>query len=387
MSGSDGHRAVRTVAVAAAGLGGLAAARFAVPPGTPPIRRNRKVGMARGIAVLEKVRIGESDQWVLERSEDVRNPVLLYLHGGPGTSQLTSNRRDTRPLERFFTVVNWDQRGAGKSYRAIQDAARMNIGQFVEDTRELTGYLLNKFHQDRLVLVGHSWGSAIGALTVSKYPGLYSCYVGIGQIGNAAEGEVVSYQWTLDQARINNDRRAVAALTTMGPPPYPGDWRRKTITQRRYLGRFGGEFHGSRIGAFGLVIRGLLFSREYTLADRVNYFRGILGSMRLLWPQLMEVDLFESVPELQIPVFFMEGRHDRETPSGIAEQYFDALKAPAKELIWFERSAHLPNSEKRVLFNQIMVEKVLPIATLHTFPGVSTPALACSGRSSPARPP
>ena len=147
--------------------------------------------------MLEKVRIGGSDQWVLERSEDVDNPVVLYLHGGPGTSQLTSNRRNTRHLEKFFTVVNWDQRGAGKSYRAISDAGRMNIGQFVADTRELTLYLLEKFGQERLVLVGHSWGTVIGALTVSAYPELYSCYVGIGQVANMAEGEAASYQWTL----------------------------------------------------------------------------------------------------------------------------------------------------------------------------------------------
>jgi pimeloyl-ACP methyl ester carboxylesterase len=110
------------------------------------------------------------------------------------------------------------------------------------------------------------------------------------------------------------------------------------------------------------VVGGLLFSREYTLADRVNVFRGILGSMRLLWPELLDVDLFESVPELKVPVFFMEGRHDHESPSGIAERYFNALRAPAKELIWFDRSAHLPNAEERDLFNRIMVEKILPIA-------------------------
>jgi len=112
---------------------------------------------------------------------------------------LTSNRRDTRALEKYFTVVNWDQRGAGKSYRAIGDPAMMNIGQFVADTRELTGYLLKKFRQDRLVLVGHSWGTVIGALAASRYPELYSCYVGIGQIGNMAEGEAASYRWTLEK--------------------------------------------------------------------------------------------------------------------------------------------------------------------------------------------
>ena len=112
----------------------------------------------------------------------------------------------------------------------------------------------------------------------------------------------------------------------MGPPPYQGDWGKKIVTERRYLARFGGEIHASRTGAFGLVVRNLLFSREYTLADRANYFRGILGSMRLLWPELNQVDLFESVPELKVPVFFMEGRSDWESPYEVAERYFEAIK-------------------------------------------------------------
>lgn len=336
-----------------------------LPAGTPRIRRLGKDKQARSIAVLEKLKIGGSDQWILERSENIDNPILLFLHGGPGTSQLTLNRRNTRALEKYFIVVNWDQRGAGKSYHAIKDTAKMNIGQFVEDTRELTLVLLKKYHKERIVLAGHSWGSIIGALTVSKYPELYSCYVGIGQAARMEESEKTSYQWTLEQAVKRKDRGAIEALEKMGPPPYTGDWRAKTITQRRYLGRFGGEYLAGKNGAFGPVIGSLLFSREYTLIDRINFFRGIFGSMRLLWPQLLKVDLFKSVPEFRIPVFFMEGRYDYEAPSNIAARYFDSIRAPSKELIWFEKSAHMPNSEERDLFNGVMLEKVLPAAVNH----------------------
>jgi len=130
-------------------------------------------------------------------------------------------------------------------------------------------------------------------------------------------------------ARAGQEARAPAGRRgagEMGPPPYQGDWGKKIVTERRYLARFGGEIHASRTGAFGLVVRNLLFSREYTLADRANYFRGILGSMRLLWPELNQVDLFESVPELKVPVFFMEGRSDWESPYEVAERYFEAIK-------------------------------------------------------------
>jgi pimeloyl-ACP methyl ester carboxylesterase len=257
--------------------------------------------------------------------------------------------------------VNWDQRGAGKSYPAIADTGKMNMGQFIEDTRELTLYLMKKFGKTRIVLAGHSWGSAIGALTVAKYPELYCCYVGFGQVANMAEGELASYQWTLEQARKRKARRAVRALEKIGPPPYAGDWRASTISERSWVARFGGEVHGNWFGAVGIVLGNVLFSREYNLADRINVFRGVLGSMRLLWPELFKVDLFSSVPELKVPVFFMEGRHDHEVPSEIAARYFAVLKAPAKELIWFENAAHMVNSEERDLFNKILVAKVLPV--------------------------
>lgn len=314
------------------------------------------------LVTLESLLIGGSEQWVLERSEDPANPIVLFLHGGPGTSELTSNRRNTRDLERWFTVVNWDQRGAGKSYAALRDAAAMNIDQFVDDTHDLTQHLLEKYGKERLVLAGHSWGSAVGALTVARFPELYSCYVGIGQVANMAEGEALSYQWVLDQARQRRHRRAIRSLERIGPPPYTGDWRRKTITERSYVARFGGEVHSSRSGAMGMVLRSLLISREYTLRDRMNYFRGIAASMRLLWPELLTVDLFTRVPELEVPVFFMEGRHDWEVPSTLSARYFDALRAPSKRLVWFEDSAHLPNAEERDRFNQVMRDDVRPVA-------------------------
>ena len=109
-----GHRALRASVGAVGGVIALAAVRFSLPAGTPRIRRHAGAEPARTVAELEKVHIGGNDQWILQRSEDVANPIVLFLHGGPGTSQLTSNRRNTKALEKFFTVVNWDQLGGGK---------------------------------------------------------------------------------------------------------------------------------------------------------------------------------------------------------------------------------------------------------------------------------
>ena len=327
--------------------------------GTSPKRFTFKDG--KSIASLEKLTIGNSVQWVLIRSENTKNPILLFLHGGPGTSELTLNRKNTRTLERYFTIVNWDQRGAGKSYAAAGDGSRMVIDQFVSDIIELTQYLEKRFGKKKITLVGHSWGTAIGVLAVAKRPDLFNGYIGIGQMSDVTEGETISYEWTLRQAGLAKNARDVEKLMEIGRPPYSGDWRAKFMSQRRILGKYGGEYYGSRVGAFGVVFRSLLLSTEYTLMDRFNYFRGIFGSVKLLFPQLLKVNLFGLVPELAVPVWFMLGRHDYEVPSVLSEKYFNALEAPSKELIWFEKSAHLPNTEERELFNGILIDRILPL--------------------------
>jgi pimeloyl-ACP methyl ester carboxylesterase len=340
------------LAALAVGLGVL----LLLPGWTPAIEG----GSGKALAVLEQVPVGETRQWVLIRTEDTSHPVVLFVHGGPGTSQLTLLRNATRPLERHFTVVNWDQRGAGKSFGAGADESGMTMARFVEDLADLSASLARRFQQRKILLVGHSWGSALGVLAVKQRPELFSAYVGIGQVARMAEGEAISYAWTLAQAERAGDRRAVRALLEIGSPPYTGAWQSKFMTQRRLLGRFGGECFGSTSGAFGVVLRNLVLSTEYTLLDRIAFFRGIFRSVRLLLPELLRTDLFVQAPRLEVPVYFCLGRHDQEVPAALSERYFQALSAPAKNLIWFERSAHMCNTEEPEAFNAFMVETVLP---------------------------
>src|SRR5688572_31317917 len=141
------------------------------------------------LGVLEEVPVNDTRQWVLIRSEDVANPVVLFVHGGPGTSQLTLMRKNTQPLERHFTIVNWDQRRAAKSFAAGRDDAGMKMEQFVDDIIVVSSYLAKRFDKKKIVLVGHSWGSAIGLLAASRRPDLFSAYIGIGQVSRMAESE------------------------------------------------------------------------------------------------------------------------------------------------------------------------------------------------------
>jgi len=198
-------------------------------------------------------------------------------------------------------------------------------------------------------------------IAASRRPDLFSAYIGIGQMSRMAESELISYKWTLEQAERAKDQSSVKKLTDIGPPPYTGNnWRSKFLTERRILGKHGGEYYRSKSGAFGVVLRNLVFSREYTVLDRINFFRGVLQSVRALYPELSRIDLFVEVPEVKIPVYFCLGRHDYEVPSVLSAKYFEALKAPRKQLVWFERSAHLPNTEEKDKFNEFMINTVLP---------------------------
>jgi len=275
------------------------AALFLIPGSTPSIDTRR---YPNSLAVLEEVPVNDTQQGILIRSETVTNPVVLFVHGGPGTSWLTLMRKNTQALEKYFTVVNWDQRRAGKSFAAGRADAEMTIGTFVDDLIALSSDLARRFHKRKILLVGHSWGSVIGVIAASRRPDLFSAYIGIGQMSRMSESELISYKWTLEQAERANDQSSVKKLTHIGPPPYTGNnWRSKFLTERRILGKHGGEYYRSKSGAFGVVLSNLVFSREYTMLDRINFFRGVLQSVRVLYPELSRIDLFVQVPEVKIP--------------------------------------------------------------------------------------
>jgi pimeloyl-ACP methyl ester carboxylesterase len=332
---------------------------YMIPGYTLPIKDKDGKLLKGSIASLEKVKLGGQEQWILIRGEKESNPVILFLHGGPGTSDMGLLRRYMSELEKHFVVVSWDQRGAGKSFHAINPNSSMNVNQFVSDACELTKILCSRFNQKKIFLAGHSWGSVLGILTVQKQPEYYYSFTGIGQTVNMAENEMLSYDWTYEQAKKANNLSDLNKLNEIGKPPYSGNWKKKFMTERRLLAKYGGEVYNNTKGAFPVVLGSLLRSTEYTLADKINFFRGIFKTVGLVFPELMKINLMEQAPELKIPVYFVLGRHDHEAPSFIAEKYFNVLKAPRKELIWFENSAHMPNIEENKKFTDFLINRVL----------------------------
>ncbi|WP_373546983.1 alpha/beta fold hydrolase, partial [Chamaesiphon sp.] len=239
-------------------LGAIVLAILCLIPGfTLAIKDTQGHDVSGSIASLEKVNLGGQEQWILIRGIDTTKPIILFLLGGPGTSNMCLLRKYTDELEKHFIVVTWDQRGAGKSYQAINPHSSMKIDRFVLDTGELTQWLCHRFNQKKIFLVGHSWGSLIGILSIQKYPDLYHAYIGIGQIVNMQENEQISYDWTLAQATKVEDEQTIRTLTEIGNPPYTGDGQKKLMTQRRLLGKYGGELYGSSNGAFPLIFSSL----------------------------------------------------------------------------------------------------------------------------------
>ncbi len=325
--------------------------------------KETKIDTSNGIEKLVCVKIGGVNQWLLIRGKNKNNPVLLYLHDGPG-SPLFSYARDIgigNKLEDYFVMVYWEQRGAGKSFSRTIPVETMNIDQFVNDTIEVTRYVKNIFNKDKIFLFGHSWGSLIGILSVKKAPENYYAYIGMGQVINQLQNDTISYHYTLDQARLEKNKIALNELEELGPPPY--DYK-QVLIQRKWLRIFGGTHYKKKSfnGFINLnVLKKMISIPEYSIIDNINNFLNPYFSVKNLWnSSLYKADLFNDVPAINIPVYFFAGKHDYTTPFILVENYFNILKAPkGKKILWFESSGHNPRGEEPELFTKYMIELAL----------------------------
>ncbi len=324
---------------------------------TAPFRDAAGGVLAGSVAEAGFWRIGGVDQWVMIRGRSADNPLLVMLHGGPGSSETAMLRSFNAALEDAWTVVYWDQRGAGRSYSPSIPAASMTVERFVADLDELIGRLISRFDRRGVVLLGHSWGSYLGVLYASRFPARVIAYVGVGQVVDMAASEAASYAFALDRARERGHRKAVRQLLAIGPPPHT---MKALRTQRRWLMALGGAF-GPNLSLRRLIWRGLT-SPEASVLDLVRMVRGSSLSVRLLWRELLPANLRRDVPRLEMPVFFLLGRRDMQVVASVSADYFDALEAPHKALVWFEDSGHMPPFEEPGLFNRVMIETIRPLA-------------------------
>jgi proline iminopeptidase len=344
-----------TTAVVAVALVALTAG-IGRPASTDAILTDRGTPMAGSIAELIRVPVGGHNQAMMIRGTSIKKPVLLFLAGGPGGTELGAMRRHGQGLEKEFVVVTWDQRGTGKSYDNLDPTSALTLQQAVSDTIEVSNYLRNRFGQDKIYLLGQSYGTILGVLAAQQHPELYRAYIGVGQMVDPRETDGVFYQDALAWGRRTNNPALVRKLTTSGPPPYADmlDYE-PALTKDGQVYPYDHTHNSEGAGGFSTN----LFVKEYTLMEQLHAFAGLFDVFTILYPQLQGIDFRKDASHLSLPVYLMEGRFEAPGRLGPAKQWFNLLDAPAKHLITFDTSGHRPLFEQPDLFGQLMSTTVL----------------------------
>ncbi|MEV6987305.1 alpha/beta hydrolase [Sphaerisporangium sp. NPDC051017] len=318
---------------------------------------------AAGVEDHRTVRIGGIDQWVSVRGSHRDNPLLLFLHGGPGSPMMGESWSFQRPWEDFFTVVQWDQRGAGKTYRSNGRGHEtdLTIDLMQADAEDLIEHLLERYGQQRLVLVGHSWGTVLGMRIALARPELLHAYVSIGQVVNMRRNEAVSYRRTLAIARERGDQEAIADLEAIAPYPDAAPLPMSSmLVERRWVEAYGGMIHAL---AQDDEVQRLRMSPLYDEFDIEATEHGALASVEALWAELMCID-FDGVRSLDCPFFVIAGAEDLATPAELAREMFDQIEAPHGEYIELPRVAHYAFLEAPGVVLVKLVQLVLPLASV-----------------------
>ena len=330
---------------------------------TPAILGENGMPLPNGIASMEKVKLGGVDQWLIIRGQDVNKPVLLFLSGGPGGSEAARVIRFNQELEKHFVVVIWEQRGCGKSYPSLNPKADLTIDQYTSDIIELTDILRARFDENKIYLMGHSWGSIIGVRAVQERPDLFHAYIGFSQMVDALETDKLIYQMMMEHSIKTGDIAFVNTLEAQGEPPYLGEspiQPYSTLFGREYSVYEYTNIKSEEYRRDGDILLLMLKQPEYGWLDRLYYLLGLINTFNAVYPQLQDMDLRLDAARLDLPVYLLLGRHDLNNPFRIPEEYFNLLDAPSKQIFFFEVSGHGMIWEEAEKFHDIMINTVLP---------------------------
>ena len=311
-----------------------------------------------GIDEAAFVRIGGIDQWVTIRGRDRDNPVILFLHGGPGSAISTVAAPVFRNWEKDFTVVQWDQRGSGRTYGLNgEDEKPMTVDRMVKDGIELSQYLIVHLHKRKIILLGLSWGSELGVMMVKREPGLYFAYVGTGQVVAKEEKEEIIYARLMERLKKAHDADGIAKLKEIGPPPYESE--AELAVERNVQNRFEVSMERDQ---FQTMLPHALYAPHTSIQDLLDVGRGQEFAGEALYRELLAYDARKLGRHFDVPIFIVNGDHDLTTPADLAKAWFDTLDAPQKEFVLLKGGGHSAVMTMPDVFLRELVARVRPIA-------------------------
>lgn len=310
-----------------------------------------------------KVTLGGLPQKIHIKTDDPTKPVLLFLHGGPGVCNRHGIMTEHADLADTFTLVGWDQRGSGGSYKGCPPES-LTVERVTDDAHELVQWLCREFGKDKIFIIGGSWGSELGTWLSFRYPDEIAAFVGFGQVVNGAKNEELSYKFALDAARAAGDTRSLKALEELGEPVmgvYKGGYKGMMV-QRNIMMKYGGYSQNkAKRSYFRSMVVPMFLSGEYTPADLWGLAKGHVFVLEHMWPEIGATDFPKTCTEFKVPVFIFDGVLDQNTPAALVEDWFNMIKAPRKELVWFENSGHNPMNDEPERFKGLLRKRLLEI--------------------------
>jgi proline iminopeptidase len=327
----------------------------------------RKVVSPNGVEELLEIPIGGTKEWISVRGHDRGNPVLLMIHGGPASPEMPSSWFFQNGWEDYFTVVQWDQRGSGKSYNANDPKViqpTLTAQRMIDDAGEVVQFLRKRYGKEKIFVLGHSWGSLIGLSLAHAHPEWLYAYIGSGQMINGKENERIGYANTLRAAEAAGNASAVAELKALAPYPEKDGSAplEKLGKERHWSVILGGLTYGR--STYDYYENLFTLSPEYSEEDVAAIDKGSALSLGSLFPVIMNFN-YSNVTDFKCPILLFEGRHDDTTPSEIAEKWLEHVRSPGKKLVWFENSAHMVMVEEPGRFLVHLVQDAGPYAVAH----------------------
>jgi len=324
----------------------------------------RKKIEASGIDLMETVTIGGILQVLYFRGEDIKNPIILFIHGGPGQPEIPFLHDFQYSWETHFTIVHWDQRNSGKTFFLNNPEAvleTLNFERALSDAHEVAQYIREKLNQDKIIVLGHSYGSVLGTALVQSYPQYFSAYIGLAQVVNMRDNERVGFDMLLEIARKKGNNKDIRAIESLAPYPPNEAFNKSFMSRLMSVRQFQAKYGIATGGDLRTIFR-LLTSPYYSWQEKGYFSKDILANQLPIFKYLFdEFDIHYFGTTFEIPVFIVMGDRDYNTPHTLAKEFFEEISAPHKAFFLIPNAGHFAMMDNKAEFNRVLLEKIKPL--------------------------